>query len=159
MTSQGQDSLPGVKHFLRSIHKDRTQQSPIFSFLRTAFVPSKADDDGFSVFVEECTSLAEVSRLAESVRRFVSKTPADCYVVRLPVACLAALNFTLKVDEHPDPKAPPGHHLIPELSLDSYKKNEKVLKDKQRTLARIATENIILRPNQQAEEKDSLRGS
>jgi hypothetical protein len=123
---------------LRRVHKSRCQDGDPPVVLRGGFCPSPEDTTGLSVYREVETS-------AEAVRA-AGRKPDEYYVVRVRVKDLQALGFSLQEEEDPD--GPPGHLIIPELSLAAYEANKKALKPRQAELARRASENLVVRPGQ-----------
>jgi len=61
------------------------------------------------------------------------------------VRALHALNLTVVADDQPD--GPPGHALIPELTLSAYERNKEALKAVLVELARLASQDIVHSPD------------
>jgi hypothetical protein len=72
------------------------------------------------------------------------RDPGNYCVVRLSLSELERLELTVVRDESPD--APPGHAFIPQITPAAYKRDKQRLKELTLELARLATENIVLRP-------------
>lgn len=127
----------GAEEFVfRRIHKNHTSPDAALSILPVAFRPSKADADGLSVFREE---LVTPPILAAAGRK-----PGEYWVVRLSVASLHTLGLSVIADERPD--GPPGHALIPELSVASYDRDKERWRAVLVELARLACEAIVHQP-------------
>ena len=129
--------LPPDEFILRRIHRSHCDRQLPVSILLAAFRPSKADTTGLSVYRAKDVSPAEVAA--------TGRKPGEYYVVRLPVRALQALNLTVVADEQPD--GPPGHALIPELSLTAYEQTKEPLKAVLVELARLASEAIVHEPD------------
>lgn len=135
---------PGPEEWvLRRVHKSRCTESPPVQVLRGGFTPNASDTTGVSLFLESARG-ADTQAAARALRDEANK-PHECYVVRIQVKHLTALDFSLK-DE-----GPPGHFVIPELALEKYKnpasKQEgDALKARIDELARIASHNVVIGP-------------
>ena len=118
---------------VHKIHLDANQPLPV---LPAAFRPSEADAAGLSVYRAKFVSPLEVASAGRS--------PANYYVVRLAVQSLHNLGLTVVPEEHP--AGPPGHALIPELSVTSYRQNKEQMKAVLVELARLASLAIVHSP-------------
>jgi hypothetical protein len=134
--SQEQAPDPENRHLLRRIHKSRCTETEPVEVMRGGFCPSPEDTDGLSVYFAD---QVQPATLAASARK-----PAECYVVKIPLKEFLSRGFQVVPREDPD--GPPGHAIIPELSLESYEKSKKRWKPLQEELAQIATKNIVHRP-------------
>lgn len=116
---------------------------PPAQILRGGFTPNASDTTGVSLFTE--SSQGDNTYDAARALRDQAKKPHECYVSRIQVKELTALGFSLQ------PEGPAGHFVIPELALDKYKnpgsaEEKKSLKERIDSLARIASNQIVLGP-------------
>lgn len=100
---------------------------------RVAFEPSKRDVDGISVFRELFLSAADLAKAGTSNNGYC--------VARLRVSDLIALGLTVVPDPRND--QPPGHAILPELSISEHNRDKQKCKDIQRRLAQLASKNIV----------------
>lgn len=134
MTDQ-QDPISPDEYVLRRIPKDKSRYNPSLPepVQRIAFEPSKWDVDGISVFRELFVS-------ADALVKAGTNNNGYC-VTRLSVSELIALGLTIVPD--PRNEQPPGHAIIPELSISEWNQNKTKCKEIQRKLAKLAGMNII----------------
>jgi len=130
-----QDSVSPDEYVLRRIPKDKSRYDPSLNepVQRIAFEPSKWDVDGISVFREFFVSAAALAEAGTNNNGYC--------VARLSVSTLIALGLTIVPDPRND--QPPGHAVIPELSISKMKQNKTKCKEIQRELAKLASRNII----------------
>jgi hypothetical protein len=127
------DAVAADEFILRRVHKNHCSVSLPRAVHLAAFRPSREDVTGLSVYREKHLTAAQV---AASGRK-----AGEYFVVRIPVRLLLSLGLTVVPDDAPD--SPPGHALIPELSLAAYEGNKQRLKDVLLELARAAGEAIV----------------
>lgn len=134
MTDQ-QDPISPDEYVLRRIPKDKNRYDPSLNepVQRIAFEPSKWDIDGISVFRERFVSATDLAKAGTNNNGYC--------VARLSVSNLFALGLTIVPDPRDD--QPPGHALIPELSISEMKQNKTKCKETQRELSKLAGRNII----------------
>lgn len=103
-----------------------------------AFTPTRDDDDGLSFFLETATP-AEV--LAHSAR-----SGKVCKVARFLASEIFALGLTLTPDQQPGDL--PGHHLVKEINLATYKSTDLQVRQKINELcielARMANSRLVI---------------
>jgi len=130
-----QDPISSDEYVLRRIPKDKSRYDPSLNdpVQRVAFEPSKWDVDGISVFRELFVSAAALAKAGTNDNGYC--------VARLSVSNLIALGLTIVPDTRND--QPPGHAIIPELSISEMKQNKTKCKEIQRELAKLAGRNII----------------
>jgi hypothetical protein len=103
-----------------------------------AFRPNPIDTTGISMFRARFLTPAETLAGVDASKR-------NTYVAGLAVSDLTRLGLT--VIPEPDPKGPPGHSVIPELSWKAYQADKQRLKDIQLELAKLASGGIVHRPS------------
>jgi len=107
----------------------------------TAFRPhEKNDTDGLSVY--RACYVKDVSDVLHAVP---PERRGMFFVIQLRVSNLKALG--LNVVPSPEEDDIPGHCVIPELSWPSYQANKERMKEVQVELAKLADQNIVLRPS------------
>jgi hypothetical protein len=134
--SQEASPLPDEEFILRRIHQNQVDPGPPPVVGFTGFRPTPEDRAGLSVYREKSIAPAEV---AASGRK-----PGEYYVVRLSVRALRDLGLTVVADEQV--QGPTGHALVPELSVESCKRDKARLRDVQLRLAELASQAIVHYP-------------
>jgi hypothetical protein len=131
--SPGQAPLAADEFILRRIHKNHCDVQLPRTIHFAAFRPSNEDTTGLSVYRARYISPAQVAA--------AGRKPGEYYVARLPLQALYDLNLTVVPDEKAG--GPPGHAVIPELSLAAYERDKKRCKDVLMELARLAGQAIV----------------
>jgi hypothetical protein len=133
------DAVDDGEFVYRRIHRtflDPRAQIPI-QF--PAFRPNQNDTRGISVFRagfgKAVDTLANIDRIKAK----------DYYVACLAVRDLLELGLTVVPD--PDPRGPPGHAVIPELTWQSYQGDKQHWKPILVELTRLASANIVHQPS------------
>lgn len=129
-------------YLLRRIHRDHFKSGQPLEVAPTAFRPSKSDTDGLSVSFEAEISALDLAELA--------RQGAENYgVVRLSLSEIEKLQLTVIRDDSEDADA--GDALIPEINANAYyrstRESKRRLKELGLELARLANDNIVLRPD------------
>jgi hypothetical protein len=124
---------------LRRVHPSYYKAGLAIPIQRGAFVPTQNDTTGISVYRERFTRApADVLRAVKEEKRGLF------YVARLQVRDLAGLGLTVVPDPYPEDI--PGHCVIPQLSRANYDADYDRLAEVQVHLARLASQDIVLRP-------------
>jgi len=126
-----QDSIAEDEYVLRRIHKQDYDSNLPIPVQRAAFIPTKADSEGISVYREKYVTAAQVAA--------AGRAPGSYYVARLSVRSLRALNLTVV----PTEGALAGHAVIPELSRPLYERQKPRLKETQNELTVLASQAIV----------------
>lgn len=134
--SQGEQPIQAEEFILRRVHHNHVDPGPPIAVNYTAFRPTPDDTAGLSVFREQYSTAAQVAA--------AGRKPGEYYVVRLSVRDLQRLNLTVVPDEQPG--GPPGHALVPELSVDSCKRDRARWREVQVRLAELANQNVVHAP-------------
>lgn len=127
---EADDSVPlaPTESVLRRIHKNHVREAEHaergFSIMRAGFVPNRFDDDGLSVFRSRFCSAEELDS--------AGRRPGEYYIVELALERLLERGFS--VVPRPDPDQPPGHSLIPEITLGLYEREKQRSKELQNQL-------------------------
>jgi len=123
----------------RRIHRQHFQPGIPSCVLVTAFRPTDDDKSGLSVFRQRFVQPVDTLLSVKEEKR------KDHYVARLAVADLRKLGLSVVPD--PDPLGPHGHSLIPELTTQAYHADKRRWKDLQEELAKLASADIVHRPD------------
>ncbi|MBI3273183.1 MAG: hypothetical protein HYZ53_29605 [Planctomycetes bacterium] len=131
--SQEEGSVELAEFVLRRVHRNHYDAGKPIPVTPAAFRPSDRDTQGLSV---SRLKYVTAEQLAASGRQ-----PHDYYVVQLAVEEISRLGLTVVQD--PDPRAPPGHAFIPELTADHYRSDKQRMKDLTFRLAEVASRAIV----------------
>lgn len=134
------DPITEDEWLLRLVWEDRfVKRDPPISL--NAFEPRDGrhpDTEGISLFREACVENPE------DILAVVAADKRHRYgIVKIPVSMLAGQDLTVRPDNIEEV---PGHVVMPELNLVAYSANPNDFLTKKQALARISSENIVLRP-------------
>jgi hypothetical protein len=129
--------LPPDEFVLRRIHKHQVDAGPPAVVSYTGFRPTPEDTDGLSVYRAMLVTPAQAAA--------GGRKPGEYYVARLAVGDLQSLGLTVLIDERTE--GPPGHALIPELSLEACRRDKAKLRAIQVRLAELASGCVVHRPD------------
>jgi hypothetical protein len=122
----------------RRIHGSFFDPSVPVPIRRGAFRPNPTDTTGLSVFRARFLQPASILANIDPAKA------TSYYVARLSVRDLRNLGLT--VVPEPAVDGPPGHAVIPELSLPAYEADKQRLKQILFELAKLASADIVHRP-------------
>ncbi len=134
------DPITEDEWLLRLVWEDRfVKRDPPISL--NAFEPRDGrhpDTEGISLFREACVENPE------DILAVVAADKRHRYgIVKIPVSMLAGQDLTVRPDNIEEV---PGHVVMPELNLVAYSANPNDFLTQKQALARISSENIVLRP-------------
>jgi hypothetical protein len=127
--------IQSVERVLRLIPKDWYKPGKPVPFGRVAFEPNRYDDDGISLYRERWVTPAQLDASRPKHGTY--------YVIRLKVQDIYGVGLTLRRNVGDLP----GHVVIPELRLSSYKENKEILNPLIVQLATLAGRDIVFRPS------------
>jgi hypothetical protein len=125
---------PRDRYVFRLIPKAWYKADRPIPFEWLAFKPNDDDDDGVSVYRAELITPGQLDALG--------RKPGTYYVARLSVQALRSLNLSIVSTAGPLP----GHAVIPELRRAAYEVNKQALKELMLELAKLASQDLVLRP-------------
>jgi hypothetical protein len=127
------------EYVFRRIHPDFFNASLAIAVTREAFRPTKKDSSGLSVF------RAGLAKPSDTLANLDQEKAKKYYVAQLPVSELRKLGLT--VVPNPIPCGPPGHAIIPQINWHNYQAGKDHWKPILLALARLASANIVHRPD------------